>query len=151
MELRNLVDQENKVTGWVTFKAGFDVELEFVPKATLEAIQRRCTRTVYKRHQPVEEVNEEKLNKELANFIRGWKGFDGALLKKLFPVKAGTGLADDAEIPCDDCDEANRLYMLKNCYGFGDFVVNSITEFETLRQDQAEAERKNSGALSHTS
>jgi hypothetical protein len=147
MELNQLVDQDRKTTGWVTFKPGFDVALEFVPLKTLETIRKNCTKTVYKRHQPVEVTDEDRLNKEIANYIVDWKGFDGAMLKTLFPIKIDADIPDGEEIPCD---AKNKLYMLTNCYGFGDFVINNLTEYDALRKEQFEKELKNSDALSHS-
>ncbi len=148
MQLKDLVEKEKgSVSGWATFMEGFDVELQFVERKTLQEMRRKCTRTIWRSHQPVEELDEERFYKMLAGHILGWRGLNEDVLRKLFPLPDGFSL-DGLEVPCDD---ANKSYMLQDAYGFDDFVFKHLTDLETLKQEQFDSEAKNSEALSQES
>lgn len=148
MDLNELVEQDSgAVRGWVTFVEGFDVDLEYIGKQRLQEITRKCTKTFYRNHQPVEEVDSKKLTREVARFIKGWRGMDGEMVARFFPVKDGVDL-DGLEVPCT---EENRIYMLNYAYGFDDFIMKAITQIQVIRAERLEGEIKNSEALSQES
>lgn len=138
MELEQLVNDETTLTGWVTFKKGFDVELDYVDRPALIEIQRKCTKTQWRRRQPVEILDEERFIKELSDRIKNWRGLNQEMLKTLFPLRPDADLNGN-EVPCTD---GNKAFMLKQCYGFDEFIVDSITEIETIQGERAEAEKK---------
>lgn len=145
MDISELVKQgDGQITGWVTFVEGFDVELEYVDKKKLFDIKTRCTKTVYRNHQPIEDLDEKRMMREIAGFIRDWKGMDGKMVRRFFPVKEGVDLTG-VEVPCT---LENKLYMLENAYGFDDFIMKNITRIEAIQAERFEEELKNSGALS---
>ena len=144
MDLKDIVQEDEKITGWATFKPGFDVELEYVSRMAMEAIRKRCRRTVWKGHQPVEETNEKRLATEIARFVNNWRGLTREVLESLFPIKEGVEL-NGLSIPCT---EQNKLYVLEKAYGFDEFVIANITELQNLKRNQLESELKNSDALS---
>lgn len=146
MQLKDVVEQsDGTMSGWVTYKPGFDIEVEHVPRKSAEEIRRRCMRRVYGRdHQPVDELDEVKFRAELCKKIKGWRGLDGGMLRKIFPIKAGVELNGEA-VPCDD---DNKAFMLENAYNFDNFIFNAITDIELLRAEQAGKEKKTSATSS---
>ena len=145
MKLNEIVENEGNITGWVTFAPGFDLLVEHVPKRTLQAMTRKATRTVYRKHQPVEEVDEDLMTKNLAKCILDWRITEEAL-RRIFALKTGVelDLVSNGGLPCD---EDNKVFMLQRAYGFDNFIVRIITDLEELQEN----ETKNSETLSQDS
>lgn len=144
MDLQSIVEERERFSGWAEFKPGFWVRIFYNPKSSLQDIRRRCERTVYVKHQPTVEVDEDKLRRLIAEQIDDWKGLGSEVVKALFPLKAGVEL-NGQEIKCDD---SNKVYMLKNAYGFDEFVMDKMTDLESLANELIDEELKNSDALS---
>lgn len=143
MDIKDLVQENDAIRGWVTYMDGFDIEIEHVGKQRLQEITRRCTKTYWRNHNQVEELDAKRLTREVARFICDWR-LPGEIFAKIFPVKSGLDLAG-VRI---DCTEENKIYMLERAYGFDDFIMRTITDIEALRAEQIEKELKNSEALS---
>lgn len=143
MDLKTVVDEKAKVTGWFEFIEGFEVELSYMSRPALQEINRKCTRTTYKKHQPMEEADSNLLNKEIAKYILNWRGLDKAVLERMFTLKEGAVMNGD--VPCTS---ESKTFLLEKAYGFDDFIIRSLTELEGYRREKLDEEIKNSSALS---
>lgn len=145
MDLNQIVETEpEKLRKWATFKEGFDVEIEYVSRESLEALRRKCMKVKYRNHQRIEELDEQLFYAELAKKITAWRGLTVEVLRTMLPVKQDAAL-NGQQI---ECTESNKLVLLRKAYGFDDFIFNALTDLQGVSREQTEAELKNSNALS---
>ena len=125
------------ISGWVNFEGYFDILIRYTSMSDLQLILNKCKSTSYIKHQPKEDIDTDKLYRELAKCILDWKGLTASLVaSKLVPIKVPEG-QENTEIPCTD---KNKLLLLKEAYGFAAFIQQASTDLSALKQ---EIERKN--------
>jgi len=130
----------NEMTAWFEYLDGFRVCLEYVNKKELQDMVRKSTRMEWDdSHRQVERINEDVFIKKLSAKIRDWEGLTPEVLGRLLPVDVSK--IDVAEIPCNP---ENKIQILKNAYGFDDFVQERVTSLSRIREGQHEAALKNS-------
>lgn len=129
MDIQDLVEEGGNLEGWVTYKGSFEIKLRYIPKETLQDIRRKCTKLVYHKHQPVEDIDEDKLHEALIKYILDWRGLS----------------RNGSDVGCTD---ENKLILLKKSYNFDEFIFQALTDIETIRKSQLEFELKNSETLS---
>ena len=148
MDLEQIVETEaGRLKRWARFDAGsegFDVEIEYVSRQNLEAMRKKCMKTKWRGHQRVDELDDERFFGELSKRILNWKGLNGKVLRQMFPLKNNVQL-NGAEVECTD---SNKRFMLKQAYGFYDFIFRELTELHEIESEQIDGELKNSDALS---
>lgn len=145
-DLKQLMETKRKeVIGWTPeFVDNFRCKVKFITRAELRRLVERCTIITYdkKTHQRVDRLDEERLYKHLSAYILDWKGLTPETLAKILPVDTRD---IEGEIPCTD---NNKVTLLKEAYGFDDFIRETITSLDSFEQQKLEEELKNSEALS---
>lgn len=123
MDVSRVINDNGDVTAWKPWKDGAEVQLKFMPRLKLEEISNRCQKVTWNRHQRTEELDTTKFIGELCAFIVDWRGID------------------DGGEPYH-CNDENKAALMLKYYGFVDFVVDGITEIETLIETRKEEEKK---------
>lgn len=142
MDLRGLIQEtKQELTAWVDFK-GFEVEVIYIDKAEFNAMFEKSKRRGFRKHQPVDEVDEAKLRKNIAGLIKGWRGLTLGKLKEVMNINPPKKDLDK-EVECSD---ANKLALLEHLYGFENFITDTVTEIQEFRQEQQGDELGNSNA-----
>jgi hypothetical protein len=141
MDLRSkLKEMEMQPTAWVEFQnTGWEIELEYSTKSTLAAMLDRSTKTVYKNHQPVEELDNVLFCHQLAKKVKGWRGLTLGLLSTLIPIVIG----DDEKTAQVPCTRDNVLALLDEVYGFDIFIRDTITDLSRFAQERQRTLEKN--------
>ena len=91
-------------------------------------------------HQPTEEVSDEKLCQNMAKLITDWRGFTLGKLAEMVPVKV-TDSEQDTRVPYS---EKNAATLVREVYGLDNFLIDTITDIQTFREEKLETEVKNS-------
>ena len=109
--------------------AGFKLDLVFLSRETLLSIRKKATKTTFKNHQPVEEL-DDKLFLQLYTkaCIKGWKGLKLSYLEQLAPVDISAE-DPDAELPYT---EENALFLMQSSTIFDSYISNTVTELSNF-------------------
>jgi len=143
VEIDEIIEVEKgKIQGWVEFRDGFEILLEYCDKVTLQDITKKATKTVWIKHVQTEVLDEDKMIRGISEYIVDWRGLKKEVAENILPLK------DEATFNEIECNGAWKKVLLEHAYGFAEFVTEAITNLEQLRKGQKEAELKNSGALS---
>jgi hypothetical protein len=119
------------MTAWVDFK-GVSLELKYVEKQALEAmVDQAKVRTWTRKHQMAEKVDEKKLVRGLAGFIKDWKLTLGQLAE-LMPVDIA-GQDRTTAIPCT---EENAVFVVSGAYGLDDFILETVTDLQQFVEEK---------------
>jgi hypothetical protein len=112
---------------------GFNVQLSFLSRETLQTIRKKATKTSFKNRQPVEELNDDLfLELYVKASVKGWKGLKLKYLEQLAPVELGTQDVN-AELPYS---EENALYLMKNSSNFDSFVSEQVTDLGNFSKNK---------------
>lgn len=104
---------------------GFVVSVTFLSRETMQTMRKKATKTTYKKHQPVEEIDDNLfLELYVKATISGWKGLKLKHLEQLAPVDL-SGQDMEAEL---EYSEENALYLIKNSSAFDAFVNEQVTD-----------------------
>jgi hypothetical protein len=104
---------------------GLVVSLSFLSRETLQSIRKKATKTTFKKHQPVESLDDDLfLELYVKAAVRGWKGLTFAYLQNLAPVDIGD-LDPKLEL---EYSEENALYLMKNSAQFDSFVSEIVSD-----------------------
>jgi len=140
MDLGKLIQEKRKgLTAWVSFSDSFDIELAYTERRELERMVERSKKTVWKRHQQVEDYDDERFNAQLAEKIVDWEGLTLGKLAGLTNIEIAESDADQT-VPCTD---ANKVALLNEIYGLNTFIRDTIMDISAFREARAEEERKN--------
>lgn len=141
MDLRQYVENREDLTLRAPFK-GFEVDLKYVDREALNRGLDRCKVQRWKKHQPVEEIDDAKTTRYLASLIAGWQGLTLGLMADLTNITVAE--ADrDKTVPCT---EDNRLVVLQEVYDFDQFVIDTVTDVQRFREQKLAGEIPNSNA-----
>jgi hypothetical protein len=115
---------------------GFKLNVCFLSRETLINIRKKATSITYKKHQPIEELDDDLFLKfYVAETVKGWSGFKLAYLEKLAPVElAGQNLEAELEYSAD-----NALFLMKNSSDFDSFISEIVTELANFTKASASA------------
>ena len=103
----------------------FVVSVTFLSRESMQTMRKKATKTTYKKHQPVEEIDDTLfLELYVKSTINGWKGLKLKYLEQLAPVDL-SGQDLEAEL---EYSEENALYLIKNSSAFDSFVNEQVTD-----------------------
>ena len=103
----------------------FVVSVTFLSRESMQTMRKKATKTTYKKHQPVEEIDDNLfLELYVKSTINGWKGLKLKYLEQLAPVDL-SGQDLEAEL---EYSEENALYLIKNSSAFDSFVNEQVTD-----------------------
>jgi len=143
MDLGKLIAEKRKnLTTWVTFDDCFAIELAYTERRELERMVERSKKSVWKRHQQVEDYDDERFNVQLSTKIVDWKDLTLGKLAGLTNID----LADSDPDQTIPCTEENKVTLLTEIYGLNTFIRDTIMDIAVFRENKAEAQRKNSPA-----
>ncbi len=104
---------------------GFEVQVSFLSRETLQNIRKKATKTSFKNRQPVEELNDELfLELYVKGSIKGWTGLKLKYLEQLAPVDV-TDQDPESEL---EYTEENALYLMKSSTNFDSFISEKVTD-----------------------
>lgn len=104
---------------------GFEVQVSFLSRETLQNIRKKATKTTFKNRQPVEELNDDLfLELYVKGCIKGWSGLKLKYLEQLSPIDLGN---EDPEAELDYTEE-NALYLMKSSTNFDSFISEKVTD-----------------------
>lgn len=113
---------------------GFEIQVSFLSRETLQNIRKKATKTTFKNRQPVEELNDDLfLELYVKGSIKGWKGFKFKYLEQLAPVD----LSDqdpEAEL---EYSEENALYLMKSSTNFDSFISEQVTDLGNFSKNKS--------------
>jgi hypothetical protein len=113
---------------------GFEVDLSFLSRDTLQTIRKKATKTTFKNRQPVEELNDDLfLELYVKSSIRGWRGLKLSYLEQLAPVKIEG--ADSEELL--EYTEENALYLMKSSVNFDSFISEQVTDLGNFTKNKS--------------
>ncbi len=129
-----------EASAWMEFCDGFEVRLAYLSRLDLQAIVRKSTRKTWDdKHRPVEELSEALMAKHICPYILDWRGLTPDVLARLLPLDRSK--LDFDELPCTD---KNKVAMIREVYGFADFIQETLTSFASIQDARMEELRKNS-------
>lgn len=124
-KLKNLLVSTKDTTVEYPGMPGFELNLTFLGREKLIDMRKRATKQTYKKHQAVEEFDDEIfLELYTKAIIKGWKGFKFKYLKELVPIN-DEGLDLEEELPYD---EETALDLIKNSTVFDKFISDYASE-----------------------
>jgi len=140
MDLNELIKKPGQdLLVWVEFK-GLEIELIYADRVTIDGLVNRSKITIYRKHQPLEQLNESLVLKNISRLINDWRITLGQLAEL---IHMDIGDQDpETKVPCT---EANKVALLTNLYDFDTFVFDTVTELQNFRAGKMEEEIKNSG------
>ena len=104
---------------------GFEVQVSFLSRETLQTIRKKATKTTFKNRQPVEELNDDLfLELYVKGSVKGWTGLKFKYLEQLAPVD----LADQDLEQELEYSEENALYLMKSSTNFDSFISEKVTD-----------------------
>lgn len=125
LSLKNMLVPSKEVTVEYPGMPGFEIQVSFLSRETLQTIRKKATKTTFKNRQPVEELNDDLfLELYVRGSIKGWTGLKFKYLEQLAPVD----LADqdlDQEL---EYSEENALYLMKSSTNFDSFISEKVTD-----------------------
>ena len=113
---------------------GFEVDLSFLSRDTLQTIRKKATKTTFKNRQPQEELNDDLfLELYVKSSIRGWRGLKLSYLEQLAPDKIEG--ADSDELL--EYTEENALYLMKSSVNFDSFISEQVTDLGNFTKNKS--------------
>lgn len=125
ISLKTLLVPSKTVTVEYPGMDGFEIDLCFLSRESLQAIRKKATKTSFKNRQPVEEVNDDLfLELYVKATVKGWRSLKISYLEQLAPIDS-TGLKADDVL---EFSEENALFLMKNSSNFDSFVSEKVTD-----------------------
>lgn len=104
---------------------GFNIQVSFLSRETLQTIRKKATKTTFKNRQPIEELNDDLfLELYVKGSIKGWTGLKMRYLEQLAPVDVSD---QDPESELEYSEE-NALYLMKSSVNFDAFISEQVTD-----------------------
>jgi len=125
-------------TAWATFMDTFEVEVKYIERRELRRIIKKASKRAWIKHQPVEDIDENKMAEEMEELISNWRGLTPEILAKILPVDI-SGMKNE-EIPCT---YENKIVLLKEAYDFDVFIQETCTDLANFEEEIQEEEVKN--------
>ena len=112
---------------------GFEVQVSFLSRETLQNIRKKATKTTFKNRQPVEELNDDLfLELYVKGCIKGWAGLKLKYLEQLAPVDV-SDQDPDGEL---EYTEENALYLMKSSTNFDSFISEKVTDLGNFSKNK---------------
>lgn len=135
MKISDFVSDE-KIYQWGEFE-GVGFEVQYIARPEHEAALKKCEKTVYRKHQPVVEVDIEKQMAYYAGLIRNWTLTYGDL-RKFFNINSSVK-PDSEDFPAS---EDNKIFMIDNAYGFAKWLLEYVIDIQNFQDEKIEDEKK---------
>jgi len=134
ISLKTLLVPSKTVTVEYPGMPGFEVDVCFLSRETLQSIRKKATKTSFKNRQPVEELNDDLfLELYVKASIKGWSGLKLNYLEQLAPVDVSK---EDAESE-PDYSEENALMLMKASTNFDAFISEQVTDLGNFSKNKA--------------
>lgn len=112
---------------------GFEIQVSFLSRETLQNIRKKATKTTFKNRQPVEELNDDLfLELYVKGSIKGWSGLKLNYLEQLAPVDVSD---QDPEAELQYTEE-NALYLMKSSTNFDSFISEQVTDLGNFSKNK---------------
>lgn len=113
---------------------GFEIQVSFLSRETLQNIRKKATKTTFKNRQPIEELNDDLfLELYVKGSIKGWTGLKFKYLEQLAPVD----LADQDPDQELEYSEENALYLMKSSNNFDSFISEKVTDLGNFSKNSS--------------
>jgi len=125
VSLKNMLVPSKEIMVEYPGMPGFEINICFLSRETLQTIRKKATKTTFKNRQPVEELNDDLfLELYVKGSVKGWKGFKMKYLEQLAPVDVSD---QDSESELEYTEE-NALYLMKSSVNFDSFISEQVTD-----------------------
>lgn len=125
LSLKSMLVPSKEVTVEYPGMPGFNIQVSFLSRETLQNIRKKATKTTFKNRQPVEELNDDLfLELYVKGSIKGWTGLKMRYLEQLAPVDVSD---QDPESELEYTEE-NALYLMKSSVNFDSFISEQVTD-----------------------
>jgi len=133
VSLKNMLVPSKEISIEYPGMPGFEVNVCFLSRETLQTIRKKATKTTFKNRQPVEELNDDLfLELYVRGSIKGWRGLKMRYLEQLAPVD----LSDqDPEAELEYTEE-NALYLMKSSVNFDAFISEQVTDLGNFSKNK---------------
>ena len=133
LSLKTMLVPSKEVTVEYPGMPGFEVNVSFLSRETLQNIRKKATKTTFKNRQPVEELNDDLfLELYVKGCIKGWSGLKLKYLEQLAPVDVS-----DADPESElDYSEENALYLMKSSTNFDSFISEKVTDLGNFSKNK---------------
>jgi hypothetical protein len=125
LSLKSMLVPSKEITVEYPGMPGFEINVSFLSRETLQTIRKKATKTTFKNRQPVEELNDDLfLELYVKGSIKGWHGLKLKYLEQLAPVDVSD---QDPESELEYTEE-NALYLMKSSTNFDSFISEQVTD-----------------------
>jgi hypothetical protein len=133
LSLKSMLVPSKEITVEYPGMPGFEVQVSFLSRETLQNIRKKATKTTFKNRQPVEELNDDLfLELYVKGCIRGWSGLKLRYLEQLAPIDIS-----DAEYDQElEYTEENALYLMKSSTNFDSFISEKVTDLGNFSKNK---------------
>ena len=133
LSLKTMLVPSKEVTVEYPGMPGFEINVSFLSRETLQNIRKKATKTTFKNRQPIEELNDDLfLELYVRGCIKGWSGLKLKYLEQLAPVNVGD---EDPEAELDYSEE-NALYLMKSSTNFDSFISEKVTDLGNFSKNK---------------
>ena len=133
VSLKNMLVPSKEITVEYPGMPGFEVNICFLSRETLQTIRKKATKTTFKNRQPVEELNDDLfLELYVRGSVKGWHGLKLRYLEQLAPVDVTD---QDPESELEYTDE-NALYLMKSSVNFDSFISEKVTDLGNFSKNK---------------
>ena len=133
LSLKTMLVPSKEVTVEYPGMPGFEVNVSFLSRETLQNIRKKATKTTFKNRQPVEELNDDLfLELYVKGSIKGWSGLKLSYLEQLAPVDVSD---QDPESELEYTEE-NALYLMKSSTNFDSFISEQVTDLGNFSKNK---------------
>jgi hypothetical protein len=133
LSLKSMLVPSKEITVEYPGMPGFEVQVSFLSRETLQNIRKKATKTTFKNRQPVEELNDDLfLELYVKGSIKGWSGLKLNYLEQLAPVDVSD---QDPEAELQYTEE-NALYLMKSSTNFDSFISEQVTDLGNFSKNK---------------
>lgn len=131
-KLKSLLVSSKETTIEYPGMPGFELKLAFLGRESLLEMRKRATKQVYKKHQPIEEFDDDVfLELYTKAIIKGWNGLKFKYLKELVPInEEGLNLEEELEF-----NDETALDLIKNSTTFDKFVSDYVSDLGNFNKN----------------
>jgi len=133
LSLKNMLVPSKEVTVEYPGMPGFNVQVSFLSRESLQNIRKKATKTTFKNRQPIEELNDDLfLELYVKGSIKGWSGLKMSYLEQLSPVD----VSDHDPNQELEYTEENALYLMKSSVNFDSFISEHVTDLGNFSKNK---------------
>jgi hypothetical protein len=104
---------------------GFELDVTFLSRETIKNMRKKCVKTKWKNHEPVEDFNEDLfLDLYVEAVIVGWRGLKLSYLETLVPVDLKK-MDRDMELPYS---KKEALMLMKGSSSLDKFISDFVSD-----------------------